>query len=159
MIDWTAIKARFQAALTVVFQPKPDTLGNRRRCRADRRPPPDAPLPAVQCLAVLGGGENGAFSEGVLRGWFEQGTRPEFDLVTGVSTGALITEPTPSHVLLRRYLTAAVFDDAMADNSPLYETIFRYLNKEIPAAAVKSYEDGRLFLIPSTDLNSQQPVI
>jgi hypothetical protein len=69
--------------------------------RADRRPSPDAPLPAVQFLAVSGGGENGAFGEGVLRGWSGH-------LMTGVSIGVLITEPTPSHVLLRRYLTAAL---------------------------------------------------
>ena len=137
----------------------------------------DAPLPAVQFLAVSGGGENGAFGAGVLCGWSEQGTRPEFELVTGVSTGALTapfaylgssydpqlravyTELTPSHVLLKRYLTAALFDDAMADNSPLYETISRYLNKEMQAALAKAYEDGRLLLIASTDLDSQQPVI
>jgi predicted acylesterase/phospholipase RssA len=137
----------------------------------------DAPLPAVQFLAVSGGGENGAFGAGLLCGWSEQGSRPEFELVTGVSTGALTapfaylgssydpqlravyTELMPSHVLLERYLTAALFDDAMADNSPLYETISRYLNKEMQAALAKTYEDGRLLLIASTDLDSQQPVI
>ena len=51
---------------------------------------PDAPLPEVQLLAVSGGGENGAFGAGLLCGWSEHGTRPVFELVTGVSTGALI---------------------------------------------------------------------
>ena len=64
-----------------------------------------------------------------------------FELVTGVSTGALTapfaylgsgydpqlravyTELTPTSVLLKRGLTAALFDDAMADNSPLFKTI------------------------------------
>jgi hypothetical protein len=64
-----------------------------------------------------------------------------FELVTGVSTGALsapfaylgsgydpqlravYTELTPDHVLLKRAFTAALFDDAMADNSPLLKTI------------------------------------
>ena len=50
---------------------------------------PDAPLPEVQILAVSGGGENGAFGAGLLCGWSEHGTRPVFELVTGVSTGAL----------------------------------------------------------------------
>jgi hypothetical protein len=81
---------------------------------------PDASLPAVQFLAVSGGGENGAFGAGLLCGWTEQGTRPEFELVTGVSTGALTapfaylgssydpqlravyTELTASHVFLKR---------------------------------------------------------
>ena len=48
-----------------------------------------ADLPQLQLLAISGGGENGAFGAGLLSGWSVQGTRPTFDLVTGVSTGAL----------------------------------------------------------------------
>ena len=48
-----------------------------------------ADLPQLQLLAVSGGGENGAFGAGLLCGWSDQGTRPTFDLVTGISTGAL----------------------------------------------------------------------
>ena len=47
-------------------------------------------LPPVYYLAVSGGGDNGAFGAGLLNGWSETGTRPEFKMVTGVSTGALI---------------------------------------------------------------------
>src|SRR6202012_5086337 len=99
------------------------------------------------------------------------------ELVTGDSTGALTapfaylgssydrqlrtvyTELTPAHVLLKRYLTAALFDDAMADNSPLFKTISGYLNDDMQAALAKGYEDGRLLLIGTTDLDAQQPVI
>ena len=47
-------------------------------------------LPPVSYLAVSGGGDNGAFGAGLMNGWTETGTRPEFKMVTGVSTGALI---------------------------------------------------------------------
>ena len=47
------------------------------------------PLPPANFLAISGGGENGAFGAGLLIGWTEAGTRPEFKLVTGISTGAL----------------------------------------------------------------------
>src|SRR5499426_2442366 len=47
------------------------------------------PMPPANFLAISGGGENGAFGAGLLNGWTEAGTRPEFNLVTGVSTGAL----------------------------------------------------------------------
>ena len=138
---------------------------------------PDAPLPAVRFLAVSSGGENGAFGAGLLCGWSEQGLRPEFEPVTGVSTGALTapfaylesgydpqlrsvyTGLTPSRMLLKRYLTAALFDDAMADNPPLYVIISQYLTKEMLAAVAKAYGNGRLLLIGSTVLDSQQPVI
>ena len=40
-------------------------------------------------LAVSGGGANGAFGADLLTGWTQTGTRPEFTMVTGISTGAL----------------------------------------------------------------------
>ena len=55
--------------------------------------------------------------------------------------------------------TAALLDDAMADNSPLFRTISRYLNEEMLAAIAKGYDEGRLLLIGSTNLDAQQPVI
>lgn len=138
---------------------------------------PAAPLPELQLLAVSGGGENGAFGAGLLCGWSEHGTRPVFELVTGVSTGALTapfaylgsaydpqlravyTDITPSHVLRRRRITAALFNDAMADNSPLFTTISGYVNQDMLAALAKSYDDGRLLLIGTSDLDAQQPVL
>ena len=45
--------------------------------------------PVVNFLALSGGGSDGAFGAGILAGWTASGKRPEFDLVTGVSTGAL----------------------------------------------------------------------
>lgn len=41
-------------------------------------------------LSLSGGGDNGAFGAGLLTGWSAHGDRPSFELVTGVSTGALI---------------------------------------------------------------------
>ena len=49
----------------------------------------DGPLPEADFLAVSGGGEDGAFGAGLLCGWSETGQRPQFKLVTGISTGAL----------------------------------------------------------------------
>ena len=48
------------------------------------------PLPTANYLAISGGGDKGAFGAGSLLGWTARGDRPEFKLVTGVSTGALI---------------------------------------------------------------------
>lgn len=128
-------------------------------------------------LAVSGGGENGAFGAGLLCGWTDSGTRPQFEVVTGVSTGALTapfaflgsaydaqlrsvyTELEPDHVMIPRSITAALWDDAMADNSPLYRTISRYMDDRMMADIGRAYEMGRLLLIGSTDLDAQQPVI
>src|SRR5262245_40267483 len=50
----------------------------------------EGPLPPAAYLAISGGGDNGAFGAGLLSGWSANGSRPEFKLVTGVSTGVLI---------------------------------------------------------------------
>ena len=49
--------------------------------------------PVIDILVISGGGDWGAFGAGVLKGWGKATgdmRRPEFDIVTGVSTGALI---------------------------------------------------------------------
>lgn len=148
-----------------------------RRLRAARRMSSEEAMSEVQLLAISGGGENGAFGAGLLCGWSEQGTRPAFELVTGVSTGALTapfaflgstydaqlravyTELKPADVLEKRHFTAALFDDALSDNSPLFRTISRYLTEQMLQDIAKAYDEGRLLLIASTDLDAQLPVI
>ena len=147
------------------------------RLRRARGLAADSPMPELQLLAVSGGGENGAFGAGLLCGWTEQGTRPIFELVTGISTGALIapfaylgsaydmqlravyTGLSPDKVLIKRFITAALLDDALADNHPLFTTISTHVNEEMLVAIAKAYDEGRLLLILTTDLDAQQPVI
>ena len=47
-------------------------------------------VPRYSALALSGGGSHGAFGAGFLYGWTKSGKRPEFKLVSGISTGALI---------------------------------------------------------------------
>ena len=54
---------------------------------------------------------------------------------------------------------AALFDDAMADTSPLAETIARYTDQAMFDAIAREYQKGRLLLIGTTDLDAQRPVI
>src|SRR5688572_828661 len=124
-----------------------------------------ADMPQLQLLAISGGGENGAFGAGLLSGWSTQGTRPAFDLVTGISTGALTapfaflgsdydpqlravyTETAPHEILIRRSITAALFNDALADNEPLFRTISRFVDDRMLAGIAAAYDSGRLLLI------------
>lgn len=130
-----------------------------------------------ETLAISGGGEDGAFGAGLLCGWTDAGTRPSFELVTGVSTGALTapfafvgsaydpglrdvyTGINVSQVLRQRYLTAAVLDDALADTTPLFETISRLVDERMLAAIAQGYREGRLLLVGSANLDAQTPVI
>ncbi|HEY9346750.1 MAG TPA: patatin-like phospholipase family protein, partial [Inquilinus sp.] len=135
------------------------------------------PLPPASYLAVSGGGENGAFGAGLLVGWTKTGTRPEFKVVTGVSTGALTapfaflgpayddrltgiyTTITAAEVLEARGFLAAVTNDAMADTAPLRRTIAKYLTADLLAAIAREHAKGRLLLIGTTDLDAQRGVI
>jgi len=47
-------------------------------------------LPPAHYLALSGGADDGAFGAGLLVGWTASGQRPQFNYVTGISTGALI---------------------------------------------------------------------
>ena len=145
--------------------------------RAEGKNPTLANLPPAYYLAVSGGGDNGAFGAGLLNGWSETGTRPEFRMVTGISTGALIapfaflgpqydpvlrevyTELTPDRIFRARGLSAALFNDAMADTSPLADVIAKYADEKMFAAIAREYNEGRLLLIGTTDLDAQRPVI
>ena len=42
-------------------------------------------------LAISGGGSQGVYGCGVLDGWYERGDMPKFDVVTGISTGSIIS--------------------------------------------------------------------
>ncbi|SHI19729.1 patatin-like phospholipase family protein [Ferrimonas marina] len=57
--------------------------------QSHRQQYPDQPIP-MNLLLLSGGGVRGHYATGILSGWSETGTRPEFDIVTGVSVGALI---------------------------------------------------------------------
>lgn len=145
--------------------------------RAEGKDPARTGLPPAYYLAVSGGGDNGAFGAGLLNGWSQTGTRPEFKMVTGVSTGALIapfaflgpqydqalrevyTTMTPDRVFRARGLSAALFNDAMADTSPLADVIAKYADEKMFAAIAREYGEGRLLLIGTTDLDAQRPVI
>jgi Patatin-like phospholipase len=70
-------------------------LLQRTKAEYDRRAAAGQPPPVVDILIVSGGGDWGAFGAGFLKGWLKVPAqhplaKPEFDAVTGVSTGALI---------------------------------------------------------------------
>ncbi len=131
----------------------------------------------ISFLALSGGGDNGAFGAGLLCGWSETGQRPEFRLVTGVSTGALIapfaylgpardpdlravyTQVSTEDIYRTRSLLAAVTSDALTDTRPLYGLISRYVDDQMVTDIGREYGKGRLLFIGTTDIDLQRPVL
>ena len=135
------------------------------------------PLPPANFLAISGGGENGAFGAGLLVGWTAAGTRPEFKLVTGISTGALTapfaflgpkydpqlkevyTTISAKDVLRKRSRLAAVFNDALTDNTPLRRLVAKYVTLEMLKEIAAEDAKGRFLLIGTTNLDARRPVV
>jgi hypothetical protein len=134
--------------------------------------------PPASYLAISGGGDNGAFGAGLLVGWTASGRRPEFQVVTGVSAGALtapfaflgpaydqqlrevFTAVAPPDILLfRRFVGALLFGDSLADTGPLFRLIERHVNEAMMQAIAAEYRRGRLLLIGTTNLDVQRPVV
>lgn len=137
----------------------------------------DGDLPTATFLAISGGGDNGAFGAGLLVGWTQTGTRPEFKVVTGISTGALIapfaflgpeydkalrevyTEISPDDILEPRPFIDILFGDSAADSSPLRALVSKYVNEELLAEIAEEYDRGRLLLVATTNLDAQRPIV
>jgi len=81
------------AARAVDLQKLTDRFLDRIAAKVDAAAKQGTKRPTIDLLVISGGGDWGAFGAGVLKGWGRvkgELARPEFDIVTGVSTGALI---------------------------------------------------------------------
>lgn len=130
----------------------------------------------VDILALSGGGAGGAFGAGALVGWTTRGDRPQFDIVTGVSAGAIIapfaflgpswdarltdaiTGPLATRVLERRSLDI-LFRPSFYRGKPLAEFILNAASDELIAAVARQSAGGRMLLVATTDLDRQTTVI
>jgi Patatin-like phospholipase len=143
---------------------RPERLANGRR-------------PVVNFLALSGGGSDGAFGAGLLAGWTASGKRPEFDLVTGVSTGALtapfaflgpkydvalkdvFTQSTTKDIAIAEPVRGLLGGDSLASNAPLAKVIAYYVNDEFLKEVATEHLKGRRLLIGTTNLDAERPVI
>ena len=134
-------------------------------------------LPPSNLLALSGGGDNGAFGAGLLNGWTASGKRPEFLLVTGISTGALIapfaflgpdydarlkalyTTTLPKDLIEMRSVFAALTDDALADTAPLRRLLQKHIDRAFLDAVAVEYDKGRELWVSTTNLDARQRVI
>lgn len=128
-------------------------------------------------LAISGGGANGAFAAGLLGGSTAAGTRPEFSIVTGVSTGALIAPfamlgPEYDSLLKKFYTTYGTKDlihkrkifnsltsDAMYSTKGLETQIAEFVTDEVMQQLADKYRQGRQVFIGTTDIDAGRPVI
>lgn len=128
-------------------------------------------------LSISGGGSNGAFGAGLLTGWTKAGTRPEFTVVTGISTGSLIapfaylgppydellteayTQISGRDVFRRKPVLAIIGGNAAADNTPLRQLVARYVTDQMISDIAVQNARGRKLLVGTTNLDAGRPVV
>ena len=132
---------------------------------------------ALNILSLSGGGQNGAFGAGLLTGWRETGQRPQFDVVGGVSTGALLAThallgtPADDAQLVEMYTQIAKKDvhnergvfslafgaDSLSDTAPLRALIARFITAETLKRVAAAYNnDARFLFVGTTNIDYGQ---
>ena len=130
-----------------------------------------------QVLAISGGGDNGAYGAGLLKGWSESGSRPEFTVVTGISTGALTAPfaflgPEYDDRLEYCYTTLSTDDlvqdkgllegltgDSLGDPVGLRALLRQQLDEETYRRIGEEHRRGRRLFIGTTNLDRMEPTI
>ncbi|KPG02067.1 patatin [Rhodopseudomonas sp. AAP120] len=137
---------------------------------------PGQQSPEVNVLAISGGGDDGAFGAGLLVGWGDAGTRPDFDLVTGVSAGALIapfvylgqSRDAELREIFTKYTRNDIYDpgivplligSGLVDSSPLENLIANYVDDRFLRDIASERRKGRVLLIGTTNLDAQRPML
>jgi hypothetical protein len=130
---------------------------------------------ALNLLSLSGGGQNGAFGAGFLKGWSESGRRPQFDIVGGVSTGALLathaflgtpaddaileemyTQITSADIYTDRGIFSLLSADSLKDTAPLRAMIAKYVTAETLKRVAAAYDENRMLLVGTTNIDYGQ---
>ncbi|HYH63107.1 MAG TPA: patatin-like phospholipase family protein, partial [Urbifossiella sp.] len=137
--------------------------------------PPGRPPRNVLCLS--GGGSYGAYSAGVLVGWTQRGDRPCFDVVTGISTGALIapfaflgpaydaqmhrfyTTLTDRDIFKKQYVRGLLGGEAFTDTGPLRKLISDTVTPEMVAGLADAHRAGRRLILGTTEEEGRRFVV
>jgi predicted acylesterase/phospholipase RssA len=142
-----------------------------------RKNDPGAKSRSIDYLALSGGGSSGAFGAGLLTGWTKAGNRPEFRIVTGISTGALIapfaflgpeydatlkklfTTTSTEDIMEFRSLLSILSADSAAVTTPLQKLLVDSVDSRVLEGIIAEHDKGRRLFIGTTNLDAKRPVI
>lgn len=147
------------------------------RFRRDVAAQAEARHEPVSFLALSSGGADGAFGAGFLKGLSEAHQRPQFTVVSGVSTGALMApfaflgpqyDATLEDLYTSGYASALVKDasifnalvgNALVDSDKLGRFISRYIDQGVLDAVAAEHRRGRRLIVVTTNLDQQRSVV
>ena len=129
----------------------------------------------LRALVLSGGGAGGAFGAGALVGLSRRQERPQYDVVTGVSTGALIapfaflgsdwdsqlteafTSGQGARMSVRGPLALPL--GASRRSAALIALVDHYVTPDLIRAVAREADRGRLLWVATTDLDKEETVI
>jgi len=121
-------------------------------------------------LILSSGGGDGAFGAGLLVGLSAAGKRPDFTVVTGVSTGALMAPfvfagSRYDEALKKAYTTVTAADiyeaggstgESFVNSWPLRDFIDKEMTPELMADIAAAYRSGRRLFVITTNLDAER---
>lgn len=131
----------------------------------------------IRMLAISSGSDKGAFAAGLLSGWSDGGDRPDFSLVTGTSTGALIapfaflghryddtlrtmyTTISAKDIFRKHPVQGVLGGASLADSAPLSSLIEFYLTDQVVEQIASEHRKGRRLLVQTTNLDAQRGLV
>ena len=132
---------------------------------------------AAPAILALSGAAPPALTARLLAGWSEAGTRPEFTIVSGVSTGALVAPfaflGSSYDELLRHLYTSGVaesllsaprlqnllFGSGVFGSRPRANSWPKFIDRPMLARIAAEYASGRCLAVVTTDLDAQRAVV
>lgn len=139
--------------------------------------PPVATARPLNVLCVSGGGKYAAFTAGALCGWTASGTRPEFDVATGVSSGAptafmAFLGPKYDHSLAQLFLHLNRSDlfrwqpirglltgRGLMTSRPLEKLLDKNIDDEVMADLCAAHGQGRRLFVATSNVLSHRLVV
>jgi predicted acylesterase/phospholipase RssA len=124
-------------------------------------------------LILTSGGADGAFGAGLLHGLTEAGKRPDYTVVTGVSTGALIAPfvfagPRYDEALRKAFTEVSAADifeagtstgESFVNSWPLRDFIAKQITPQLLADIAAAHRAGRRLFVVTSDIDSERSVV
>ena len=123
-------------------------------------------------LALSSGGADGAFGAGLLNGLSESGKRPDYAVVTGVSTGALMAPfifagqkyDSALRDAYTKVSAADIFEvggtgESFVDSWPLKDLIAKQITPVLLADIAAAHNSGRRLFVVTTDIDAERSVV
>jgi len=129
-------------------------------------------------VLIIGGGvSNSAYGIGLLKGWFDQGSRPPFKIVTGYSSGSLLavatfaggsyetgladlfTSISTKDVMKPKSIFGVLFGDSVNSSILFSKMIDKIMDEKLMVKIAGEYKKGRRLYVGTSDLDAQEFVV